>query len=360
MIKYEEMTGKERIKAAIKFREHDRVSCFPLIHWGSAGIYGTSVEEYAKDPLVQAESLIKCCDIFGYDGINTGVDVIIEAEAFGGETVFQKEGPPFLKSHFIYNDSEKLTVLKSLKVLDPRSSGRMPIQIKASEEVVKRKGKEKYIMAFIMGPLNAASQLRGVQNTMIDFILDPAYIEELLDFSTKQVLEYGKSLAETGVDCIGIGEALASPNFSSPESIYKFDFPRLVKLINGLHEAEVDTILHICGDLYPMFKYSKKIGVNILKETGTDIIDIDHQVKMDDAIKETKVCCRGNLDPSTVLLSGTKEVVFEYSKEVILNAGPTNGAILGSGCDMSYRTPKENIMAMMEAIQQYGNYPLNK
>lgn len=354
------MTGKERIKSAIKFEEHDRVSCFPLIHWGTAGIYGVTVEDYAKNPEIQAQSLINCCEMFGYDGINAGVDVIIEAEAFGGTTVFPADSPPFLKTHPINSDIDKLKILRGLKVLDPEISGRMATQIKATEKVVKKIGKEKYIMSFIMGPLNCASQLRGVQNTIMDFILDPDYVEELMDFALKQILEYGKCLAKTGVDCIGIGEALASPNFNSPEHIYKFDFPRLVKLINGLHESGVDTLLHICGDINPIFNFGKKIGINILKETGADILDIDYQIKMEDAIKEAKVCCRGNLDPSSVLLNGSKEMVLDYSKDIILNAGPTNGAILGAGCDMSYKTPKENIAAMMEAIEKYGNYPLKK
>jgi Uroporphyrinogen-III decarboxylase len=358
MSKKSEMTGKERIKAAIKFQEHDRVSCFPLIHWGTAGISGVTVEDYARNSDIQAKSLIDCCEMFGYDGINAGVDVIIEAEAFGGISVFPKDSPPFLKTHPINSDSGKRDILRKFKVLDPNTSGRMATQIEATEKVVKRMGKEKYIMSFIMGPLNCASQLRGVQDTAMDFILDPDYIEELLDFALKQVLEYGKCLAKTGVDCVGIGEALASPDFNSPESIYKFVFPRWVKLINGLHEAGVNALLHVCGDITPIFNYGKKIGKNIFKETGADIEDIDYQVKMEDAIKEIGICCRGNLDPSTVLLNGSKETVINLSKDIILKAGPTKGAILGAGCDMAYRTPKENIAAMVEAVETYGYYPL--
>ncbi|MHB1275875.1 MAG: uroporphyrinogen decarboxylase family protein [Candidatus Humimicrobiaceae bacterium] len=356
-MKTDQMTGKERIKAAIKFQDHDRVPVFPLIHWGTAGIIGETVANYAKNPDIQAKCLVETCKMFGYDGINAGVDVIIEAEAFGGYSEFPDYSPPLLKKHPIEDDKTKL---KSLKVLDPYISGRMATQIKATEKVVKEMGKDKYVMSFIMGPLNCASQLRGVQNTVMDFILDPPYIEELLDFATDQVVEYGKALAKTGVDCVGIGEALASPNFNSPAHIYQFDFPRLVRLINSLHETGVDTILHICGDIHPIFEYGKKINKNILKETGADCLDIDYQVKMEDAIRETSISCRGNLDPSSVLLKGDRNLVIEKSKEIILNSGPLKGTILGAGCDMAYKTPKENIKAMMDAALEYGFFPINK
>lgn len=345
------MNGKERIKSAITFNPQDRIPVFPLIHWGTAGLLGVTVEEYAKNPEVQAKALVEACNRFNYDGINAGVDVIIEAEAFGGLTEFPLNSPPFLKKHPLEENKENL---KELKVLDPEKSGRMATQIAATDLVVKKTGKEKYIMSFIMGPLNFASQLRGVQATMMDFILDPVYTEELLDFATDQVLAYGQSLAKVGVDCVGIGEALASPNFTSPEHFYKYDFPRVKRLIKGLHEAGVDALLHICGDIYPIFSLGKKIGINILNETKADILDIDWQVKMEDAINETGVCCRGNLDPAKILLNGDKELVLNESEKIILNAGKTNGLILGAGCDMAYKTPPENIKAMVDAAEKFG------
>ena len=353
----ETMTGRERIKAAVAFKDQDRVPVFPLVHWGTPGLFGISVEDYAKNPQVQAKCLIDACKMFDYDGINAGVDVIIEAEAHGGLTEFRKDGPPALKKHPLGEDKNKL---KELKVLDPEISGRMKTEIETCKIIVSEMGKEKFTHCWIMGPLNCASQLRGVQETIMDFILDPDYLEELLDFATDQVLEYGKALARTGIDCIGIGEALASPNFNSPEHIYKYVWPRIKRLTEGLHEAGVLTMLHICGNLYPLLNLSEKVGKNIFKESGSDILDIDWQVKMEDAINMTGISCRGNLDPSSVLAQGNKEKVLEEAKKVIFSSGNTKGLILGAGCDMSYYTPKENYEAMVQAVREFGFFPIRQ
>ena len=355
VMKKETMTGRERIKAAVSFSDQDRIPVFPLVHWGTPGLFGISVENYAKNPEIQAKCLIDACKMFNYDGVNAGVDVIIEAEAHGGVTEFKKDSPPALKQNPLGNDKNKL---KELKVLDPQTSGRMKVEIEACKIIVSEIGKEKFTHCWIMGPLNCASQLRGVHDTIMDFILDPDYLEELLDFSTDQILAYGIALARTGIDCIGIGEALASPNFNSPDHIYKYVWPRLKRLIEGLHEAGVLTILHICGNLYPLLKLGEKLGKNIFKETGVDILDIDWQVKMEDAINITGISCRGNLDPASVLAMGSKEKVLEESKKIIMSAGYTKGLILGAGCDMSYYTPKENYSAMVQSVKEFGFFPI--
>lgn len=351
----EKMTGKERIKAAIHFKDHDRVPVFPLVHWGTPGLFGVSVEQYAKVPEVQAKCLIDACKMFDYDGVNAGVDVIIEAEAHGGTTEFKKDSPPALIKHPLGDDKEKL---KDLQVLDPETSGRMKVEIETCKIIVSEIGNEKFTHCWIMGPLNCASQLRGVQDTIMDFIMDPDYLEDLLDFATEQVLAYGVALARTGIDCIGIGAALSSPGFNSPDSVYKYVWPRYKRLIKGLHEAGVYTMLHICGNIYPLFELGKKLGINIFKDLEADILDIDWQVQMKDAIEMSSICCRGNLNPSEVLVSGSPEKVLEESKKIIETAGPTKGLILGAGCDMSYYTPKENYQAMVNAVKEYGFYPI--
>ena len=71
-------------------------------------------------------------------------------------------------------------------------------------------------------------------------------------------------------------------------------------------------------------------------------------------VKETvagKVTIRGNLDPAVVLMNGTPEEVYEKSVEVIKAAASGGGMILGSGCDVSYGTPYENMEMMLKAAK---------
>ena len=51
------ITGKDRIKSAITFLDTDRVPVSPLYNWGTAGLLGITVEEFAKNSGIQAKSI---------------------------------------------------------------------------------------------------------------------------------------------------------------------------------------------------------------------------------------------------------------------------------------------------------------
>ena len=89
----------------------------------------------------------------------------------------------------------------------------------------------------------------------------------------------------------------------------------------------------------------------ILAESGADILDIDWQVDMADAkrLVAGKATVRGNLNPSTLLLQGTPEEIYEEAVRIINTAGAGGGIILGSGCDIPIPTPYENIDAITKA-----------
>jgi uroporphyrinogen decarboxylase len=77
---------------------------------------------------------------------------------------------------------------------------------------------------------------------------------------------------------------------------------------------------------------------------------------MKEAKDRSGTVVKGNLDPSSVLLWGTPELVLAKAKEVLEDAKAGGGLILSSGCDMAPATPFENIIAMVEASKRYGRY----
>jgi len=334
------MTGKERILAAIRGKESDRVPVFPLAHYFTASVTGISVKDFATDADRMASALLAGYERFGWDGIQPGSDVAVEAEALGSELNYPEDAPPYVVRPALEDPAR----LAQLKPPNPLRDGRMPIIVGATRICAREAGKDAFIGPFMMGPLNCASQIRGVENLMTDILDRPEFVDALFDFCTAFLIDFGKALIDAGADAVFLGEALCSPRMISPRFYAGTVVPRQQRLICALKEyAPVRIALHVCGNVTKIMP--------AMIETGADILDLDWAVDMGAAKRmcARRVAIRGNIDPATVLLQGTPELVYAKSREVIEAAGAGGGLILGSGCDVALGTPHTNMHAMVTA-----------
>ncbi|MBW2037327.1 MAG: uroporphyrinogen decarboxylase, partial [Deltaproteobacteria bacterium] len=71
-----------------------------------------------------------------------------------------------------------------------------------------------------------------------------------------------------------------------------------------------------------------------------------------------KACVVGNIDCMHLLPFGTEEEVIAAVKETIKKAAPGGGYILSSSNSVHPGCKGENVVAMFEATQEYGTYPI--
>ncbi len=340
-MKVAKLLAKERIVYAIEKKPVDKIPVFPTLHHNSTRLLEIKIKDFAENEHIMAKCLLNAQRYYGYDGIEVGVDAVIEAEALGSKTIHPDNEPPSVIDFIL---KKKKDIKKIKKIANPLKDGRMPVVINATEIIKKKISNTLFITSIIMGPMNIASQLRGPENLIFDFIDSPDFANELLDFCLKQSIEYGKALIRAGADALDIGEAFCSLNIISPEIYRNFVLPRHKILIKELKEAGGYTDLHICGD-------NSKILID-MSETGASWFDIDWQVPMELATKYNT--CRGNLDPSGVLLLGDNSLIQNECKKIINSSAKSNSLILGSGCEVSPNTPSENIVSMVEAARLFG------
>ncbi len=341
----EEMTGKNRVEAAINFEEVDRVPVYPLNHFATARVAGYKISEFATDGKKMAKSLIAAYKMYGYDGVHPGVDVSVEGEAVGSKLRQPEDMTAFLVEPVLKEHGD----LSKLEIPDPRKDGRMPVVVEATEICANEIGDEAFLSAWIMGPFNCASQIRGVEPLMLDIADNPRFVEELLSFCVDLLTEYGGALVDAGAVMINLGEALCSPNFISPKMYREIVVPHQKRLITNLKKRGASyTILHICGDIHPILE------VNVA--TGASVLDIDWQIQIPRMIEQIdqKLAARGNLNPAGSLLLGSSDEVMKECKKLIDENRKWGGLILGSGCDVARDTPHENIKAMVAASKKYS------
>ncbi|MDZ7386635.1 MAG: uroporphyrinogen decarboxylase family protein, partial [candidate division KSB1 bacterium] len=72
----------------------------------------------------------------------------------------------------------------------------------------------------------------------------------------------------------------------------------------------------------------------------------------------TQITLCGNVDCAELLSYGTPAQVKEATRQVIRTAAPGGGFILASSNCIHSQVPVENLMAMLEAAEEYGTYPI--
>ncbi len=343
------MNGLERIRSVLNSEIPDRVPVFPMAHYGTAHMGGVKIRDFCTDGKTNAHCLITAYRECGYDGVQPAFSVTIEGEAVGSKVEYPEDNVPFVVENFL-----KTPDINKLSIPDPYKSGKMPVIIESTRICAREIGAEAYICPIIMGPLNCASQIRGVENLMYDFMDRPEFVEELLDFTTEIEIPYGKALIEAGAHSIFIGEALCSPAFISPKFYRRFVLPRQQKLISALRDLGCEsTVLHICAD-------TSSIMEDYAVHSGTNIIDLDWQVDVAwaldlAAVKKAKTTVRGNLNPAGKLFTGTPDEVLNEARLLIEKVGRRGNFLLGSGCAMNPASFPENARAMVEASKRFSS-----
>ena len=221
----------------------------------------------------------------------------------------------------------------------------MPLFLEAVSDVMRRIGQEVFVLPILRGPLLAASQLRGVEQLLVDLIERPDLVEQVLDLTAELALRLGRALVETRAPALMLGEATCSPNFISPKHYRQFAQPRHQHLIARLKEAGWRAVgLHVCGDTRPV--------LDDMVATGADLLDIDHQVPVEEAmaIVSDRIVLRGNLDPSAVLRFATPDEIRTQTDQ-LCRIARGHRWIVSSGCDIPPGTPEENLRAFAEAAR---------
>lgn len=333
------MNGKERTLATLTGGASDRPPALPIIHSAYARLAGIPLGKYYGDAATMAEAIVWGCRRFGFDGVQLSMGVTGEAEALGAKVEQPADGAPLLKDH-------PLKAVGDFAGIDPAAAGRagrMPMYFDAVRRVADRIGADSFILSTLRGPLNIASQLRGVEEMLMDLIDEPEQACRLLDFTTDVAIEVSRASVSTGADALLFGEATCSPNFISPDMYREFVRPRHARLI-----AETKAMgwqfagFHICGDIRPIFAD--------IVDTGAAFLDIDYQVPAAEAIALAagRIAMRGNLDPAGTFLRGAPDEIRARTADLRATATGQRW-ILASGCDISPGVPEANLGAFAEA-----------
>jgi MtaA/CmuA family methyltransferase len=194
--------------------------------------------------------------------------------------------------------------------------------------------------------------LRGLENVLRDTKKAPEQLKELLEISLAGLIRWGEAVSEAGADIISVSDPTVSRDVMSRDTWMDYGFPYLKRLADSLKQTGKPLKLHVCGDTTDRLE--------TFVEAGFHILSLDTKVDFKSAREKVgdSVCLMGNVCPNSTLLFGSPEDVERDCRELIHHAGARGRFILSSGCMLSPDTPRENVRAMVKAVELHGRYPL--
>ncbi len=186
---------------------------------------------------------------------------------------------------------------------------------------------------------------------------NPQYIHEVMQEYTKVNVECIKRLAEAGVDIVFYADDLGFKNRSimSINNLRKFMIPYYKQIYQECKKHGMFVVQHSCGYIDKILPDMVDAGLNCIQALETAAgVDLAN-------LKETlgdKVSFMGGLDSSGVLSFGTPQDIAENVKKCIITAGQGGGYFVGPSNSI-LNVPWENCVALRDATEKYGKYPLN-
>lgn len=208
------------------------------------------------------------------------------------------------------------------------------------------------------GIFEIACWLRGMENFMMDTILEPEFAHALVDKILEiQMKMYAYVLQEVGayVDIVESGDDYGSQTglLMSPEAYREFIFPARKKLNQMIREMapHAKIYLHSCGAVSDIIEDIIDCGVDILnpiQTTAQGMNPAELKKKYGD-----RICFHGAVDTQKALI-GTLDDVEHEVKEKIKILGAGGGYILSSCNHIQADIPAENVIAMFECARNCG------
>ncbi|MEW6186115.1 MAG: uroporphyrinogen decarboxylase family protein [Thermodesulfobacteriota bacterium] len=345
------MTSVERVITALSLKEPDRVPTFDYHNKTlmNAILPGCTYEEFVEHMDLDAIIFFDKVDAWQYEVVSESPRIV--RDQWGCLTRFTSEtlGVPVEP------------VIKSEKDLDgyvpPDPDD--PKRYVWLEKLVKRFKGDRAVCVVVTDVFDIAKEsLLGDEAYFKAIIKNPELVDRVNEIVLNYNLGYLRNAIELGADIITISGdyAMTHQPFVSPRHTARFLTPSLKKQIDLAHSRNCLVTKHTDGNINPIIDLLLDTGINGLHPVdpmaGLDLGD--YKQKYGD-----RLCLCGNVSVAATLSWEPVEKVRQEVKDCIRKAGYGGGYICMSSNSIHSKVKPENYIAMVQAIRDFGKYPLH-
>ena len=213
-----------------------------------------------------------------------------------------------------------------------------------------------------VGIFDMAWRLRGMEDLLMDMILQPEFTEALFQRLTDFfVAIYGNYMQRVGdfIQMLIYYEDLSGQDgpLISPALYRKYIKPchhRIFQEIRKYTEAKI--CVHTCGSVYAFLDDFVDLGVDVINPVQTSARDMDPQRLKDKY--GAALSFHGGIDTQQFLPRATPEEVKEEVRRMIRILGKGGGYLITSCHSIQPDVSPQNIVALFSAAAEHGRYPL--
>jgi uroporphyrinogen decarboxylase len=213
------------------------------------------------------------------------------------------------------------------------------------------------------GLLDQGSNLRGMEQFMMDLALMPDYARTLMEILAEiYVAVYTMALKEVGpyVQIIEAQDDLGAQlqPLISPATWREVIKPSQKYIFDSIHRCapQAKIVFHTDGNVYPLIPDLIEIGVDVLNPIQPSARQMD-SFRLKEEFGD-RLCFHGAMDVQTVL-NQDEVTVREDVRTRIRALAPGGGFILAPCNHIQHDIPPENVVAMYAEARDFGRYPLS-
>ncbi len=342
------MTKRERVQRTYRLEKPDRPPFVPAIYEHKAFLIGRSPSEVCRDPDLLEAALERELELYDPDMLVVGVDVYnVEAEAAGCQVAYfeDRNDVPATTSAIVQNTGD----LTRLRLPDPETDGRMPLYLKAAENLMRRHGAEMIIRGAVSGPFSIASALAGPEHFLVVLLDQPDSALRLLEYAAELTVAFGLAFLQRGAEPI-VFDSRAAPPLLSPRLFRQFVLPlyrdRIFpewKAAGGRHLP-----LIIGGNTTPILDELMATGATqLLADAGSDLQAFRQRCG------QAHLAFRASVD-ARLVHRGPADAIREAASDILRRVGDYPGLLLGCGV-VAYDTPAAHVLAIREALEAFSS-----
>jgi len=191
--------------------------------------------------------------------------------------------------------------------------------------------------------------LRGMENLLTDMVLNPGFVDDLMD----RILEYNlhaiDHMLTFDVDCIRFGDDWGQQRglIMGPRHWRRFIKPRVAQMYARVQSAGRTVMQHSCGAVQELFPELIDMGLDIFNTFQPEVMDVAFCKRE----YGRDLTFYGGISTQQVLPRvGPREVRDEVRRMMDI-VGRDGGYIVAPTHAIPRDVPPENIAAMMEVVQ---------